>query len=104
MAPAASCLEVPLVIVAAVEAELAPLEALIEQGRSVELGRARRAARAGTLAGRPALLLACGLGKTNAAQALAAVLESGPVAGVLATGVAGAYKPARLEVGDLILA
>lgn len=55
--------------------------------------------------GAPLLVVAGGMGKTNAAQALTALLEGGrPVRAVIGFGVAGAYLRAGLALGDVALA
>ncbi|HKK01975.1 MAG TPA: futalosine hydrolase [Desulfuromonadales bacterium] len=54
--------------------------------------------------GRPLTLLHTGVGKANAAAAVAAVLAATPAALVLNFGVAGAYPGRGLDVGDLALA
>jgi futalosine hydrolase len=58
----------------------------------------------GTIAGRPVIVLQGGMGKTNAAHALTALLERTPVGGVLCFGVGGAYADAGLELGEVALA
>jgi futalosine hydrolase len=58
----------------------------------------------GLLAGQPVLLLPVGMGKTNAAQGLTALLETHSVQGVIGFGVGGAYPGSGLETGDLALA
>lgn len=73
----------PLALVCSVELEAAP-------ARAQRIG--------GTL------LLASGMGKTNAAQALTALLEKSRVRGVIGFGVAGAYPGSELQVGELALA
>jgi futalosine hydrolase len=94
----------PLLIVAATAPELAPLEAALEGGASTAIGRAARPAHEGLVDGREVLLLACGLGKSNAAQALTAVLETRAVSSVLAVGVGGAYPGKRLPLTALTVA
>lgn len=58
----------------------------------------------GGIDGQPVFLLAGGLGKANAAQAVAAAACSQPLAGVLGFGVAGAYRRSGLRLGDVALA
>jgi futalosine hydrolase len=58
----------------------------------------------GTLDGAPVLVLAAGMGKTNAAHALTALLETRPVRGVVGFGIAGAYPGSGLQAGDVALA
>jgi len=94
----------PIAIMAAVLDELAPLAAALAGGSSVAIGRAGQPAWTGALDGRPVVLCASGLGKSNAAHALTALLEAQPVGGVLAVGVGGAYPGAGLSLRDLALA
>jgi futalosine hydrolase len=91
-----------IVIVAAVERELEPLVAALESPREVEVGRRR--ARVGLLDGAEVLLVAGGMGKTNAAQALTSLLERGGVRGVVNAGVGGAYAGSGLGIGAVALA
>lgn len=58
----------------------------------------------GRLDGVPVVLLPCGMGKTNAAHALTALLESHSVRGVIGFGIGGAYPGAGLAVGGVALA
>lgn len=92
----------PVVLVAAVELELAPLRPWLAAAAPATIGR-KPATRA-RLDGLPVVLLACGMGKTNAAQALTALLEREPVRAVLNLGVGGAFPGAGLAVGDVALA
>lgn len=63
-----------------------------------------RTVSAGTLGGADVLLITGGMGKTNAAQALTALLENHPVRAVVGFGVGGAYPGSALEVGRIALA
>jgi futalosine hydrolase len=56
------------------------------------------------IAGQKVYVLVGGMGKTNAARSLTALLERHPVSGVTGFGVAGAYPGSGLSVGDLALA
>jgi futalosine hydrolase len=58
----------------------------------------------GSLGGHRVLLLPAGMGKTNAAQGLTALLEGARVSGVIGFGVGGAYPGSGLETGDLAVA
>jgi futalosine hydrolase len=58
----------------------------------------------GTLGGHPALLLHCGIGKTNAAAGTSALLTAFQPKAVLMVGCGGAYLGSDLAVGDLALA
>jgi futalosine hydrolase len=92
----------PVAVVAAVDFELAPLRAALDAAQPLLVGR--KPATRGLLDGAPVILLPAGMGKTNAAQALTALLEQHPVRGVLNVGVAGAYPGSGLAVGDVALA
>jgi futalosine hydrolase len=92
----------PVVLIAAVRQELEPLAALLRDPRHREVGR--KAARLGTLDGVPVILMAAGMGKTNAAHGLTALLETHVIRGVLNLGVGGAYPGCGLRVGDIALA
>jgi futalosine hydrolase len=93
---------VPVAVVTAVPQEAAPLQRVLRAATTLVIGR--RPAHAGLLAGTPAIVLAGGMGKTNAAQALTALLENRAVRGVMNVGVAGAYPGSGLELGALALA
>lgn len=58
----------------------------------------------GSLAGREIMLVTGGMGKTNAAQALTALLERLRADAVVGFGVGGAYPGSGLEVGGVALA
>lgn len=92
----------PLALVCAVALECAVLRAALREAEEVEIGR-RPAAR-GLLDGAPVLLLPAGMGKTNAASGVAALLERHEVRGVVSFGVGGAYPGSGLEVGGVALA
>ena len=69
-----------------------------------EISIGGKPATVGLLEGRSVVLLVAGMGKTNAAQALTALLETRRVAGVIGFGVAGAYSGSGLGVGGVALA
>jgi futalosine hydrolase len=92
----------PLALVAAVEMELVPLRSTLRAAQPLTVGR--KPAAGGLLDGVPVILLPAGMGKTNAAHALTALLERGSVRGVLNLGVAGAYPGSGLGVGGVGLA
>lgn len=92
----------PLALVCSVALEAAPLRRALEAPRDATVGR--KAAVRGRLGGRPVVMLQGGMGKSNAAQALTALLETEPVAGVIGFGVGGAYAGAGVGVGALALA
>ncbi|HEX5725098.1 MAG TPA: futalosine hydrolase [Longimicrobiaceae bacterium] len=91
-----------LAFVCAVPLECEPLAGLLAHAEQVVIGRKR--AWWGTLDRRPVILLPAGMGKTNAAQGITALLEEREVGGVIGFGVGGAYPGAGLEVGDVALA
>lgn len=69
-----------------------------------ELRIGGRAVVRGALREREILLVTGGMGKTNAAQALTAILERHETPAVVGFGVGGAYPSSGLEVGDVALA
>ena len=92
----------PLALVCSV-----PLECRILRDRldgAERAGYGRKEALAGELAGVPVVVMAAGMGKTNAAHALTALLETRVVRGVVGFGVGGAYAGSGLEAGDVALA
>ena len=91
-----------LVLIASVSAETDSLRRRLDDMRAVAIGR--KPAWSGLLAGREILLVECGMGKTNAAQALTATLERVAASAVLNFGVGGAYPESGLKVGDVALA
>jgi futalosine hydrolase len=64
----------------------------------------RKPAWTGVLDGAPVIVFPAGMGKTNAAQGLTALLETREVRGVIGFGVGGAYDGSGLRVGDVALA
>jgi len=92
----------PLLLIAAVEAELHALQEGLQDVRA--LACARRPAWHGTLHGQEILLVAAGIGKVNAAAATAVALEQHAPHGVISFGSAGAYLDSGLQPGDLLLA
>jgi futalosine hydrolase len=92
----------PLALLCSVDLEARPL---LRRLSGTVTGRAGgRPATRGSLGGTSVLIVVGGMGKTNTAQALTAVLESQPVTGVVGFGVGGAYPGAGLEIGELALA
>jgi nucleoside phosphorylase len=88
----------PDLLVVALWAEALPLLARMRQRR-----RRGRGLYSGRLAGRPVLLLHCGLGSVPAAQATERVLGRHDVGAVLSVGTCGALVDG-LRVGDLVTA
>lgn len=92
----------PVALLCAVALEAAPLLERLADAEPVRIGR--RDAVRGSLEGVPVLLVTGGMGKTNAAQAATALLETREVRGVIGFGVAGAFPGSGLAVGDVALA
>ena len=92
----------PLALVCAVALECAALREALENAEAVEIGR--KPAWRGVLDGAPAILLPAGMGKTNVAHGVTALLERHAVRGVIGFGVGGAYPGSGLEVGGVALA
>ena len=92
----------PLALVCAVPLECERLRAALEGARETAVGR--KPAWTGRLDGADVVLLAGGMGKTNAAHALTALLEARTVRGVVGFGIGGAYPGSGLEVGGIALA
>lgn len=91
-----------IAIVAAVPAETALLR------RSLSPCEVRRCGHRelflGVLYGRKIALLHCGIGKTNAASAVTALLETLRPRAMMVIGCGGAYPGSALEIGDLVVA
>lgn len=94
--------DAPLALVCSVPLECARLRDALAARDEVDVGR--KAAWAGALDGVPVILLPAGMGKTNAAHGLTALLETRPVRGVVGFGVGGAYDGSGLRIGDVALA
>jgi len=92
----------PLALVCSVPLERARLADGLAGREEVLIGR--KAAWSGVLDGAPVILFAAGMGKTNAAHGLTALLETRTVRGVIGFGVAGAYHGSGLRIGDVALA
>ncbi|HEX6373744.1 MAG TPA: futalosine hydrolase [Longimicrobium sp.] len=92
----------PLALVCSVPLECERLRAALAEAREERIGR--KPAWKGRLDGIKVILLPGGMGKTNAAHALTALLETRPVRGVIGFGIAGAYPGSGLSVGAVALA
>jgi futalosine hydrolase len=92
----------PIALLCSVPFECEGLRAALEGAEPVRAGG--KDGWSGHLDGVPVLLLPGGMGKTNAAHALTALLETRAVRGVAGFGIAGAYPGAGLAVGDVALA
>ncbi len=91
-----------LALICAVPQEAASLRAAIDQPRELTVGH--KPAISGKLEGKSVILLPAGMGKTNVAHALTALLETKPIFGVVGFGIAGAYPNSGINVGSVILA
>lgn len=78
------------------------LRGALDDARPTTVGR--KPAWTGRLDGAPVVLLPGGMGKTNAAHALTALLETTDVRGVVGFGIGGAYPGTGLDVGGIALA
>jgi futalosine hydrolase len=92
----------PLALVCSVPLECERLRAALRDAAEVRIGR--KPAWTGRLDGTDVILLPGGMGKTNAAHALTALLETRPVRGVIGFGIGGAYAGSGLSVGSVALA
>lgn len=92
----------PLALICSVPFECALLRGGLADAAEISVGR--KTAWSGRLDGAPVLVLPAGMGKTNAAHALTALLEMRPVRGVVGFGVGGAYPSSGLAPGDVALA
>lgn len=92
----------PLALLHAVELEARSLAAKLAGAAPLAIGP--RLGLSGALDGVPVVLLATGMGKTNAAQALTALLERHRVRGVISFGVGGAYPGSELGIEAVALA
>ncbi|CAN5623810.1 futalosine hydrolase [soil metagenome] len=92
----------PLALVCSVELEAEPVRAVLQAIESRAYGG--KPAWRGDLDGHPALVLTAGMGKTNAAHALTALIEREDVRGVIGFGIGGAYVGSGLGVGDIAIA
>jgi adenosylhomocysteine nucleosidase len=90
-----------IAIVAALDAELRALLALVEQRQVDRL--AGRDFHRGQLDGRPVVLALSGVGKVSAATTAALMLDRYDVQALLFTGVAGGLQ-ADVQVGDVVIA
>lgn len=92
-----------MALIASVPMETEAITRRLHHMRPLTVGR--KPAWTGLLAGTRVLLLAGGMGKSNAAQALTAALETHRIRGIVGFGVAGAYASATgLDAGGIALA
>lgn len=92
----------PLALICSVPFECERLAAALDGAAEVRIGR--KPGWAGRLDGREVVLLPGGMGKTNAAHALTALLEGRDVSGVVGFGIGGAYPGSGLQIGAIALA
>jgi futalosine hydrolase len=92
----------PLALVCSVPLECERLREALDDARETAIGR--KPVWTGRLDGAAVVLLPGGMGKTNAAHALTALLETRPVRGVVGFGIGGAYPGSGLEIGGIALA
>lgn len=92
----------PVALLCSVPFECERLRAALEGAEEVAVGGKR--GWTGRLDGAPVVLLPCGMGKTNTAHALTALLEGRRLRGVLGFGIAGAYPASGLAPGGVALA
>lgn len=92
----------PIALVCSVPFECERLRASLADVGEARVGR--KPAWTGRLDGAEVILLPGGMGKTNAAHALTALLETRPVRGVIGFGIGGAYPGSGLSVGAVALA
>jgi futalosine hydrolase len=92
----------PLALVCSVPFECERLRDALTDARETTVGR--KPAWTGRLDGTAVVLLPGGMGKTNAAHALTALLETTDVRGVVGFGIGGAYPGSGLDVGAIALA
>jgi futalosine hydrolase len=92
----------PLALICSVGLEAEPLQRHVEDALHERIGT--KPVTSGILAGRRVLIVTGGMGKTNAAHALTALLETRRVAGVVGFGVGGAYPGSGLSIGDVAVA
>jgi futalosine hydrolase len=91
-----------IALICSVALEADPLVRLMTRPSDLVIGR--RSGSEGEIGDAPVVLVVGGMGKTNAAQALTAVLELRRARAVIGFGVAGAYEGSGLEIGDIALA
>jgi len=92
----------PIALICSVPLECRRLVDGLAHAAEVEIGR--KPAWTGVLDGAPVIVFPAGMGKTNAAHGLTALLETRQVRGTVGFGVAGAYDGSGLRVGDVALA
>ncbi len=97
-----SPVDLPVILVCSVEAEAAPIRERLTDPRPLDVPS--RLCVEGDLDGARVVLLAAGMGKTNAAHALGVALTRQRVSGMIGFGIAGAYIRSGLAPGAVALA
>ena len=92
----------PLALLCAVPAEATAVTDSLSEAHPLRIGR--KPATEGWLDGRPVVVFPTGMGKTNAAHGLTALLERASVRGIIGFGIGGAYSGSGLVCGDVALA
>lgn len=92
----------PLALVCSVPFECERLRAALDGAEDVLVGR--KPGWVGRLDGTDVILIPGGMGKSNAAHAMTALLETRAVSGVIGFGIGGAYPGSGLEIGSIALA
>jgi futalosine hydrolase len=91
-----------ILIVAAVEAELSPLEKRVSKPSALRIGG--RKGISGHIAGLPVRMVETGPGLVNAVQAVTAAVESERPGLIIQTGCAGVFRASGLKIGDIGIA
>jgi futalosine hydrolase len=91
-----------ILIAAAVEGELSPLERRVDKPRAIRIGG--RKLTSGHIAGLPVRMLETGPGLVNAVQAVTAAVEREMPALIIQTGCAGVFRASGLGIGDIGIA
>jgi len=92
----------PILILAAVHAELAPMLAHLDSPEPMDI--AGRTAFAATMGNKKLIALVAGPGAVNTAQALTAAIERLSPSLIVQTGCAGGFAEAGVSVGDVAVA
>lgn len=91
-----------IAITTAVPAESEDVVHTLKDSEELTLGH--RQVYKGKLFGKPAIIMITGVGKTNAAQAVTALLENTEVEAVIVGGCGGAYASSGLDIADVAVA
>jgi adenosylhomocysteine nucleosidase len=88
-------------IIGAMDEEVAKLKEIMENVEIIE--KAGMSFYQGTLCGKAAVVVKCGVGKVNAAMCTQAIIDIFHVDGIINTGIAGSLD-AAIDIGDIVLA